>query len=168
MVTLGFDVSTTTVGWATARDSKIVDAGFVDVSKIDSLKEKVLEVIPNIRLCDYPDHINIEAPLLGFGGGASSQQTMIKLVRFNAIFEFMISERYNKSKTHLVNVNTVRKQVFGKAREKGVKSKDFVKQKLEETIDTSPWVKLNKRGNWDVKNGDMYDAIVLAMYKNEE
>ena len=27
---------------------------------------------------------------------------------------------------------------------------------------------LNKKGNWDEKNGDMYDAIVAALYTESE
>jgi len=26
---------------------------------------------------------------------------------------------------------------------------------------------LNKKGNWDERNGDMYDGIVCALYKDE-
>ena len=62
----------------------------------------------------------------------------------------------------------MRKQLFGKCRIKGIKSKDFVKSELESLKpDVKNFSILNKKGNWDERNGDMYDGIVCALYKNE-
>jgi hypothetical protein len=61
----------------------------------------------------------------------------------------------------------MRKQLFGKCRIKGIKSKDFVKKELESLIpDVIKHTVQNKKGNWDERNGDMYDAIVAGLYKN--
>ena len=168
MVTLGFDVSSTCVGWATSKDDKITDAGFVEISKLTSAKEKTQLVLDNIRLKEYPDHINIEAPLVGFGRGKSSSHTIITLIRYNAIFEYIITEKYSKSQIHLINPSTARKQVFGVGRIKGMKAKPFVRQELEKIMDTSPWIVINRIGNWHKRNEDTYDGIVCALYKNPE
>jgi hypothetical protein len=61
----------------------------------------------------------------------------------------------------------MRKQLFGKCRIKGVKSKDFVRIELEKILpEVTKFTVLNKKGNWDDRNGDMYDAIVAGLYKN--
>ena len=60
----------------------------------------------------------------------------------------------------------MRKQLFGKCRIKGVKSKDFVKIELEKILPAvTKFTVLNKKGNWDARNGDMYDGIVCSLYK---
>jgi hypothetical protein len=78
-----------------------------------------------------------------------------------------IIEEHFKVKVNLLSVNTMRKQLFGKCRIKGVKSKQFVKSELESLCpDVIKFTVLNKKGNWDDRNGDMYDAIVAGLYKN--
>ena len=66
-----------------------------------------------------------------------------------------------------INPNTGRKKVFGKARIKGIKSKDFVKKKIEERYDTSKWCKTTTRGNWDKRNIDMYDGLVMSLFEKK-
>ena len=100
-------------------------AGFIDISKKDTNKEKgllVIETLQNHPLFHQIDHINLEAALSGFAGGFTSQQVIIKLSRFNAILEYMIGEKWDKPVV-LLNVNTMRKKVLGKARIKGMKPK---------------------------------------------
>ena len=57
--------------------------------------------------------------------------------------------------------------VFGKARVKGIKAKDLVKMKIEEMYDTSKWCKKTKTGLWDKRNIDMYDGLVMSLFKNK-
>jgi len=164
---LGLDCSTSVCGWAISKDGNVIDAGFVDISKLKTNKEKSFFVIqeleknPNIK---NVDHINLEAALSGFMGGGTQQQTIILLARFNAIFEYIISERWNKP-VNLVNVSTMRKKVLGKARIKGMKGKDYVKEFLPRIVlNINQFEKINKIGNWDKRNGDTYDAIVASLY----
>jgi hypothetical protein len=168
MVILGLDSSTSVTGWAFSENGKVLDAGFIDTKKFETTKEKtyhVIETLEKNKLMKQVDHINLEAALSGFAGGFTSQQVIITLARHNAVFAYIIEEHF-KVKVNLLSVNTMRKQLFGKCRIKGVKSKDFVKLELEQLI---PEVKdfsiLNKKGNWDEKNGDMYDGIVCSLYK---
>ena len=59
----------------------------------------------------------------------------------------------------------MRKQVLGAARVKGIKSKIFVKTKLELIKpDVKKFNVLTKRGAEDPRNGDTYDAIICSLY----
>lgn len=164
---LGFDASTTCCGWAFWDNLEIVDAGFIDLSRLETNKEKafhiisVLESNPNMTVTTS---INLEAALSGFMGGRTTQQTIIKLARFNAVFEYIISEHWKKP-VNLVSVTTARKKVFGKARVKGLTGKEYVRQQIDSRFGyVHKFDKLNTKGNPDAKNEDMYDAVVIAMF----
>jgi hypothetical protein len=164
-MTLGFDASTTTCGFAFYNGKVIEDAGFVDISKCISNKEKTLHVISTIDshpLIKSTTKINLEAALSGFMGGRTSQQVIIKLARFNAVFEYIISEHF-KIPVNLIGASTARKTVFGKSRISGIKPKEYVLSELTKMMDLSKFNKINKIGNVDKKCGDMYDAMVLSM-----
>lgn len=166
-MTLGLDASTSTVGWAFSEDGKIVSAGFLDISNLETSKEKSLFVLDYLRstpLLKNVTEINLEAALSGFAGGRTSQQVIIKLARFNAVFEYIISEE-TKLTVNLCNVNTMRKQLFGKSRVKGMKAKEFVKANIVNFVDVTKFDQKKKKGSWDERNGDMYDAMVCALFK---
>ena len=166
MVILGLDSSTSVTGWAFSETGKILDAGFIDTKKFETTKEKtyhVISILESNKFIDKFSYINLEAALSGFAGGFTSQQTIITLARHNAVFAYIIEEHFKK-KVNLLSVNTMRKQLFGKCRIKGIKSKEFVKIELENKInDISKFTVKNKKGNWDERNGDMYDAIVASL-----
>ncbi len=168
MVILGLDSSTSVTGWAFSENGKILDAGFIDTKKFEVTKEKTYHVIGALeknKLMKDVSYINLEAALSGYAGGFTSQQTIITLARHNAVFAYIIEEHF-KLQVNLLSVNTMRKQLFGKCRIKGIKSKDFVKQELEKMMpDVLKFSVLNKKGNWDERNGDMYDGIVCSLYK---
>jgi hypothetical protein len=63
---------------------------------------------------------------------------------------------------------TARKQVFGKARIKGIKPKDFVKRQIENKFNTKKWCKHTSRGNWDKRNIDAYDGLVMSLYEHKQ
>ena len=168
MVILGLDISTTCVGYAFTKDKKILDMGFIDIKKQKTPRDKVfkvLEFLNNISYINKIEKIFVEDNLSGFAGGFTSQQTIIKLAKFNAILCFML-ENFDYE-VHNINPMTARKQVFGKARVKGIKAKDFVKMKIEELYDTSEWCKETTRGNWDKRNIDMYDGLVMSLYEEK-
>jgi len=166
-MTLGLDASTTTVGFAFTNSKLVMDAGFIDISDISTNKEKslhVIDVLGKNKFIPEVTCINLEAPLFGFARGRTSQQVIVKLIRFNAVFEYVMSE-YLNIPINLVNSNTVRKQAFGKCRIKGMDSKEFVKAHLENVIpNLHEFDKKTSRDNYDKRNGDMYDAIVCSMY----
>jgi hypothetical protein len=168
MVILGLDSSTSTTGWSFCENGKILSAGFIDTKKLETTKEKTFHVISCLEKTNEIknfDEINLEAALSGFAGGFTSQQVIITLARHNAVFAYIIEEHFKK-KVNLLSVNTIRKQLFGKCRIKGIKSKDFVRQELESLVpDVIKFTTQNKKGNWDERNGDMYDAVVASLYK---
>ena len=165
-MTLGFDASTAICGWAFYDGSKIVDAGFINLTKYETNKAKTLHVINTLK--DNPNlqsttKINLEAALSGFMGGRTSQQTIIKLARFNAVFEYIVSEHW-KIPVNLISVTTARKTVFGKARIKGMTGKEYVRQQIDLKFSyLHTFDKLNTKNEPDAHNEDMYDAAVVAM-----
>ena len=169
MVTLGLDASTNCVGYAFTKDKKILDMGFIDIRKQTTPKDKVQKVLEILNSSEYIDDvmdINIEDNLSGFAGGRTSQQVIIKLAKFNAILCFML-ENFDY-KVHSINPMTARKNVFGKARVKGIKAKDLVKMKIEEMYNTEKWCKKTTRGNWDKRNIDMYDGLVMSLFEYKQ
>ena len=169
MVMLGLDASTTCVGYAFTKDKKILDMGFIDIKKEKTPKEKVQKVLGFLNESSYIDEvndINVEDNLSGFAGGRTSQQVIIKLAKFNAILCFMLEEMFDFN-VHSINPMTARKNVFGKARVKGIKAKDFVKGQVEKLYETKKWCKTTTRGNWDKRNIDMYDGLVMSLFENK-
>ena len=169
MVTLGLDASTTCVGYAFTEDKKILDMGFIDIKKQKTPKEKVFKVLDFLNNSSYIDNvydINVEDNLSGFAGGRTSQQVIIKLAKFNAILCFMLEDMF-EMKVHNINPMTARKQVFGKARIKGIKAKEFVKGQVEKLYETKKWCKTTTRGNWDKRNIDAYDGLVMSLYEKK-
>ena len=169
MVTLGLDVSTNCVGYAFTKDKKILDMGFIDIKKEKTPKEKVHKVLGFLNENPYIDktvEINVEDNLSGFAGGRTSQQTIVKLAKFNAILCFILEDTFEVEVKN-INPMTARKNVFGKARVKGIKAKEFVKMKVEQMYDTSKWCKETTRGNWDKRNIDMYDGLVMSLFEEK-
>jgi len=169
MVSLGLDASTTCVGYAFTKDKKILDMGFIDIKKEKTPKDKVEKVLGKLNESSYINNvmdINIEDSLSGFAGGRTSQQVIIKLAKFNAILCFMLEEMFD-FEVYNINPMTARKNVFGKARIKGLKAKDFVKQEVEKMYNTSKWCKETSRGNWDKRNIDMYDGLVMSLFEKK-
>ena len=154
------------VGYAlTSDDQKILNAGFVPIHKCVSLKEKahcVLEHLVNKNIGLVTDII-IEDSLGGFQSGRTSQQTVIKLAKCNAVVSYVVGEYYNIEPTG-INVSTMRKKVFGKSREKGLDSKEFVKCNIDNMLDLSDFIHYNSKNNYDKKNYDMLDAVVASLY----
>ena len=168
MVILGLDASTTCVGYAFTEDKKILDMGFIDIKKEKTPKDKVQKVLEKLNESSYINEvtdINIEDNLSGFAGGRTSQQVIIKLAKFNAILCFML-ENF-EFKVHSINPMTARKNVFGKARVKGKKAKQFVQEEIEKMYNTSKWCKETSRGNWDKRNIDMYDGLVMSLFEKK-
>ena len=169
MVTLGLDISTSCVGYAFTKDKKILDMGFIDIKKEKTPREKVFKVLgflDNISYIDEVDKIFVEDNLSGFAGGRTSQQTIVKLAKFNAVLCFVLEDTF-EIEVKNINPMTARKNVFGKARVKGIKAKEFVKMKVEQMYDTSKWCKETTRGNWDKRNIDMYDGLVMSLYEEK-
>ena len=169
MVTLGLDISTSCVGYAFTKDKKILEMGFIHIKKFTTHKEKAFYVLTCINESSYIDDVKkvfVEDNLSGFAGGRTSQQVIVKLAKFNAVLCFVIEDAFDIEVKN-VNPMTARKQAFGKARVKGVKAKDFVKRQIEEVCDTKKWCKHTIRGNWDNRNIDAYDGLVMSLFEEK-
>ena len=169
MKKIGLDASTTTVGYAFVDNKTVIDMGFIPINKEKTIRDKVNVTLDAINeLCPFEDvdKIYIEDNLSGFSRGRTSQQTIIKLAKFNAILCFML-ENFDFNVNN-INPMTARKQVFGKARVKGLKAKDFVKSQIEKKFNTKKWCKTTTRGNWDKRNIDMYDGLVMSLFEYKQ
>ena len=161
------DASTTTVGYAFVEDKKILDVGFIPIHKEKTVRDKVrvtMDAITALDPFEDVDKIYIEDSLSGFSRGRTSQQTIIKLAKFNAVLVYCLEFAYGEL-VEGVNPMTARKHLFGKAREKGVSAKDFVKKEINRLYSLDEYVKLTPTGLWDKRNMDGYDALVCALYE---
>tara|TARA_R110002167_G_scaffold134905_1_gene321221 strand:+ start:46 stop:549 length:504 start_codon:yes stop_codon:yes gene_type:complete len=164
---LGLDASTTTVGYAFVENKKVIDMGFIPINKEKTIRDKVQVTLDEINKLDPFDEINkiyIEDSLSGFMRGRTSQQTIIKLAKFNAVLTYCLEFAYGEI-VDGINPMTARKHLFGKSREKGVSAKDFVKKEINCLYSLEEYVKLTKTGLWDKRNMDAYDALVCALYE---
>ena len=167
MKKLGLDASTTTVGYAFVDGNKIVTMGFIPIQKEDTIRDKVrltMDTITELDPFEKDEQIYIEDSLSGFMRGRTSQQTIIKLAKFNAVLTYCLEFAYGEI-IDGVNPMTARKHLFGKARVKGVSAKDFVKKEINCLYNLEEYVKLTKTGLWDKRNMDAYDALVCALYE---
>ena len=167
MKILGLDASTTTVGYAFVENKKVIDMGFIPISKEKTIRDKVqvtLDEINKLDPFDEIDKIYIEDSLSGFMRGRTSQQTIIKLAKFNAVLTYCLEFAYGEI-VDGINPMTARKHLFGKSRVKGVSAKDFVKKEINCLYSLEEYVKLTKTGLWDKRNMDAYDALVCALYE---
>ena len=161
------DASTTTVGYAFVDGKEIVTMGFIPIQKEDTIRDKVrltMDMITELDPFDKVEQIYIEDSLSGFSRGRTSQQTIIKLAKFNAVLVYCLEFAYGEI-VEGINPMTARKHLFGKARVKGVSPKDFVKKEINCLYNLEKYVKLTKTGLWDKRNMDAYDALVCALYE---
>ena len=167
MKKLGLDASTTTVGYAFVDGKEVIDLGFIPIQKEKSIRDKVqltMDTITSLDPFDQVEQIYIEDSLSGFSRGRTSQQTIIKLAKFNAVLVYCLEFAYGEI-VEGINPMTARKHLFGKARKQGVTAKDFVKKEINCLYNLEEYVKLTKTGLWDKRNMDAYDALVCALYE---
>ena len=167
MKKIGLDASTTTVGYAFVDDKTVIDVGFIPIHKEKTIRDKIQVILDTLNeLCPFSevDKIYIEDSLSGFSRGRTSQQTIIKLAKFNAVLTYCLEFAFGEI-VEGVNPMTARKQLFGKAREQGKTAKEFVKEQINCLYSLEEYVKLTKTGLWDKRNMDSYDALVCALYE---
>ena len=145
----------------------IVTMGFIPIQKEKTIRDKVqltMDTITELDPFDQVERIYIEDSLSGFSRGRTSQQTIIKLAKFNAVLTYCLEFAYGEI-VDGVNPMTARKHLFGKARKQGVTAKDFVKKEINTLYNLEEYVKLTKTGLWDKRNLDGYDALVCDLYE---
>lgn len=162
MKTLGIDLSTITAGYCLSENKNIITCGFFDLTKGKNYKEKASIIISGLDGKDF-DLIIVEEALLGFAFGKSNSKSIISLVKNKAVICYILEEYFKKT-IYYANATTMRKQLFGISRIKGIPPKTFVKTQIEKMFDISPWIKLNRNGDPDKRMEDVYDAIVASCY----
>ena len=163
MKNLGLDLSTVVCGYCISENKIIIDCGFFDLSKVTTYKEKA-SIIINGSTNKVFDCIIVEESLSGFMYGKTNTNSILSLAKNKAVICYILEEKYHLP-MYYANATTMRKQLFGKARIKGIKPKIFVKENIEKMYDMTPWVKLNRNGIADKKMEDVYDAIVASCYE---
>jgi hypothetical protein len=161
MKILGLDLSCSKCGFAITENKEIITASYVDISKVESYREKA-DLIIKALINHTFDKIVIEESLFGFAGGGTSQQVIIKLVKNKAVVGYILENHYN-IKVDYIHAQTARKRAFGMARVKGIKPKVFVKEQVEKLYDMTAWTIYNKIKNPDKRMEDVRDAIVLSL-----
>ena len=167
MKKIGLDASTTTVGYAFVDDKTVIDIGFIPINKEKTIRDKVQVTLDALNeLCPFDDidKIYIEDSLSGFSRGRTSQQTIIKLAKFNAVLVYCLEFAFGEI-VEGVNPMTARKHLFGKARKQGLSAKEFVKEQINCLYNLEEYIKLTPTGLWDKRNLDVYDALVCALYE---
>ena len=174
MAILGLDISTSCTGWCIlSDDGKIVDIGYIDLSKKEGLFEKASEVesyITNLSK-DWPiDKVFIEENLQSFRSGFSSAQTISTLSKFNGIVSFVCFKVFS-SEPVFFNVNSARK-ILGiklvRKKDGGLPTKEQLREWAERNVDYSWPVKVLKSGPRkgltvpDPKSYDMIDAYIVC------
>ena len=76
-------------------------------------------------------------------------ETIIKLSKIEAVFWFGL-EWAHQTDVELINPNTGRKLVFGKARVKGKNAKEYVKEQIDKLYDVTEFAKMNKRFSYNL------------------
>lgn len=167
-IILGLDCSTTCCGFSFSQGGKVLKAGFIDIKKKENNKDKAYFIIEYLKtnfrdLLEKCRYINLEGFLSGFAFGKTTQQVIIKLARFNGLMEFVLEKSFNIP-VNLVSPSSARKFVIGKSFQKGIKTKEFVRNSLLRKHPDLKKFETNGKKSFDVRNYDMYDAILLSLY----
>jgi len=163
---IGLDISTKVLGYAVSTKNKVVDCGFHDISKIDDLLGKYLEIerFLNEYLEKYPEveTATLEDFLKSFSGMRTSSNTIVKLTKINTLSEWYVYQRFGRENMFHVHPSTARKHVLGKGQFGGKDTKVEVGKLVESKYGVN--LKWTKAGNLSKGNDDIADAVVLSKY----
>lgn len=165
---LGFDVSSTTIGWGLlsidelSGEIKFLDAGYIKplkegsiIERIVHTRDRLLEIIKKTT----PDYIGIE-DIIKFMQGKSSADTIVMLATFNRMTCLLANDFLNKS-PELFNVLTIRHGLkLNKILPKKEDMPELVAKHLEITF---PYEK-NNRGKIAEESYDTADGVAVALY----
>jgi Holliday junction resolvasome RuvABC endonuclease subunit len=167
MKVLGFDVSSTTIGYCVLdidENNKIsfVKADYLKPIKKGSIIERIVDTRNKIKKIindEKPDHIAIE-DIIQFMQGKSTAKTIIMLTTFNRMTG-LISYDYLGSEPKLYSVMTIRHGL--KLNKILPKKKDMAELVSKHLGIIFPYV-YNKLNKQRIENEDMADAVAVALY----
>ena len=174
MKVLGLDISTSCTGWCILDGQcKIVEIGYIDLSKTKGIFKKSAEVeskILEIFKKHSIERIFIEENLQSFRSGFSSASTISTLAKFNGIVSFICYKTF-KIEPEFFNVNAARK-ILGiklvRKKDGGLPTKEQLMMWAKENIDYKWPVKKLKSGPRkgitvpDPRSYDMVDAYIVS------
>lgn len=164
---LGFDVSSTTIGYCVLEIDDKDNIGFVYANYLKPLKKgSIIERIVDTRnkiqtIIDQvkPDYIGIE-DIIQFMKGQSTAKTIIMLTTFNRMIGLCAYDYLQKS-PELFSVMSIRHGLkTGKDLPKKEDMPDLVSKHLGITF---PY-EVNKKGKVKVESFDMADGVAVALY----
>lgn len=142
---LSLDISTSCTGYCIFDENKLVDIGFINLSKHKDFYEKsakVKSVIKQLNGKYTIDQVAVEENLQAFRPGLSSAKTLMTLAQFNGTVRWICSEVFD-IKPDAINVNTARKAVGLK-----INKKDKSKSTKEKVLE---WVNTQEDLTWPTK-----------------
>lgn len=167
---LGFDVSSSTIGWAVLdfdKKIKLIDYGYIKPEPTEehifldlkNLREKTLPEISDILIKFRPDQICIEDIIQHMPGG-SSAATIIKLALYNRSVG-MLAFEYSGQPPELYNVMSIR---HGLKLTKELPKKEKIPELVEKILKVTLKREFSKKGKLKTENYDIADAIAVALY----
>lgn len=177
MKIIGFDISTTTIGWCIIKKetNEFIDAGYINLNKIKNLYEKTcmaIYEIGKIMSLHKIEEANVEDFLSNFRYGFSNLKTIILLASFNSLISYELRKNFNL-KVNRVNVTQARKNVgFSMNKQMRILKKEsgdknFVKHQIANLC----LLQEEKLRDMYIKNKsprkefyDIIDAYVIAKY----
>ncbi len=170
---LGFDVSSTTIGWSSlsvndkTKEIKLLDCGYIKpikdgyiVDRIVDTRDKILDIIKKHK----PDYIGIE-DIIKFMKGKSTADTIIMLTTFNRM-TCLLAHDYLKKKPELFNVMTIRHGLkIGKILPKKEEMPELVAKHLGITFPYEYQInKRSKIAKITEESYDTADGVSVALY----
>jgi hypothetical protein len=159
---LGLDISSSCVGYSLWSSGSLARYGFVDLSNIDNLFQKI-DVFLVMFDCEQKiNAIFVEDIQQSFARGFSSVNTTILLTKMNAALSYAIHKAINKEINYL-NVNHLRKVIGLTVKKNGIKAKEqtfsFIRDKFNEQL----FLKWTKNDTIDKRSLDITDAIAVGL-----
>jgi len=164
---LGFDVSSTTIGYCVleiddnnqihfsyANYLKPLKKGSIIERMIDT-RDKIQAIIEQVK----PDYIGIE-DIIQFMKGASTAKTIIMLTTFNRMIGVCAYD-YLKKSPDLFSVMSIR---HGLKTGKDLPKKEDMPELVAKHLGITFPYEVNKKGKIKVESFDMADGVAVALY----
>ncbi len=164
---LGFDVSSTTIGYCVLEVDDNNDIQFVLCNYVKPIKKgSIIERIANTRdvirsVIDQvkPDYIAIE-DIVQFMAGASTAKTIITLTSFNRMIG-LLSHDYLQKPPALYSVMSIR---HGLKTDKNLPKKEEIPDLVAKHLKIKFPYLFNKKGKIKVESYDMADGVAVALF----
>lgn len=165
---LGFDVSSSTIGWCVLQFDeisgkiKLVHSNYVKPIKDGNIIERIVDTRDKIKTIIEqfkPDYIGIE-DIIQFMKGKSTAKTIIMLTTFNRMIGLAAYDYLQRS-PELFSVMTIR---HGLKTGKDLPKKEDMPALVSKHLGITFPYEYNKNGKIKVESFDMADGIAVALY----